>query len=137
MLQSQSSTGPSRTIGLIKSTSSPSADCIARASILPEGCNKGVPRVFYIIIQFSVLNDLFEKTVIYTVNVSTTLFCLKQFFYCLKSGCGKNLIRTWLVKEINKLFELNKKKHYANDIVISTKCIRKCLELAKKYSTHK
>lgn len=107
MVQSQSSTGPSRTIGLIKSTSSPSADCIASASILPEGCNKGVPRVFYIIIQFSVLNGLFEKIVIYTVNVSTTLFCLKQFFYCLKSGCGKNLIRTWLVKEINKLFELN------------------------------
>lgn len=107
MVQSQSSTGPSRTIGLIKSTSSPSADCIASASILPEGCNKVVPRVttkvFYIIIQFSVLNGLFEKTVIYTVYVSTTLFCLKRFFYCLKSGCGKNLIRTWLVKEINKL----------------------------------
>lgn len=67
MLQSQSSTGPSRTIGLIKSTTSPSADCIASASILPEGCNKGVPRVFYIIIQFTVYIGLFEKTVIHTL----------------------------------------------------------------------
>lgn len=76
MVQSQSSTGPSRTIGLIKSTTSPSADCIDSASILPEGCNKGVPRVikvFYIIIQFSVLNGLFENTVIYTVYV---MLCL-------------------------------------------------------------
>lgn len=61
MVQSQSSTGPSRTIGLIKSTTSPSADCIASASILPEGCNKGVPCVFYIIIQFSVLNVFFKR----------------------------------------------------------------------------